>query len=456
MKIQNKSSEERNEFLVSFSQEELSEEEQKALVKLRDSSKIGNHEKGQAPLELISKLFKNQIASSAGEVLLARALGLVSKDQPVNIKPELHTDYRSSPSKKYNGVRNDAGDLEFLVTWKNPEQVPITNLVCEVDVEYEDRGKMIENQLEILKLQSGALISVDRPAIETDYVTCRIEIYSADESELIGAYPSQTINNRLKESFFGEKVAEAVLGAKKGDNISVKKYYSPNFRYAPLRDKDTVIKIEVNDVFENVIPELNDEFAQKIGHDSMELLRAEIGKKWDAVANSRREKAVKAQLLDVLIANNPFEMDQKRFNENLKSEQESMVESMGLEISFEALLEKLPDQSDRDKLIESAKKAAETNTRWAQLMLAVMQKFPKETTLSREDCLRYAAGNGKSGNTPESELAVIEGSNYYHTWLRNKRYTKAYEYIKSLAIVKDIEPTQVVDFTRDAESSNEV
>lgn len=441
MKTENLSDESLNVFKITFDAEEVEAEEAKTLEKLRSSVEMKGFPKGEVPVEMLRKLFAGQLLSTTGDVLLARVLGALSAEHPNNIKPEIHPEYRAQAGKKYTGKKNADGEIEIVVQWKNPEQVPITNLVCEVEVEKADRDAIIANQLEILKIQAGALKSVERGAIETDYVVTRVDVMRKDGT-LFGSFPNQSINHRLKESMFGEKVADAVMGKVKGDKVIVPKYFSPNFHYKPLQDLEADLHVEITDVFENIVPELNDDFAKKVGAESMDDLRAKITAKWEAVEKDRQDKAVRAQLLDKLLAQNPIERDESLYKKNLKNAKEDVLDQIGFEGTYEELMEKLPEEKDRAKFNERCEKSADQNTRWAQLMQAVIAKYPKETILNQSDLLRYAA-NPKSGNSPEAELKALQGQNYYQGWLRNKRITKAYEYVRSLAVIKEVEAKQV-------------
>jgi len=110
----------------------------------------------------------------------------------------------------------------------------------------------------------------------------------------------------LDEAYYIPGLPEQLLGLKKGSikNFTLKfpaEHYQKN-----LAGKDAQFQVTVKDVFTRELPELNDDFAKRLGQVTVADLQKLIRQNLEAEAEQKAEQAAEVELLDGLIAKTNF------------------------------------------------------------------------------------------------------------------------------------------------------
>ncbi|HRY37056.1 MAG TPA: trigger factor [Candidatus Magasanikbacteria bacterium] len=106
----------------------------------------------------------------------------------------------------------------------------------------------------------------------------------------------------LNEEHYIPGLKDQLIGVKKDDTKEFSLRFPKNHYQKHLADKDVDFKIKVNEVFELILPELNDEFAKKLGQESAEklkeLLKDNMMKEAEMKENQRLEANILEQMID--------------------------------------------------------------------------------------------------------------------------------------------------------------
>lgn len=93
---------------------------------------------------------------------------------------------------------------------------------------------------------------------------------------------------------------DQVIGHKSGDEFDVNVQFPKEYHAANLAGKDARFAVKVHEVRKHILPELNDELAKSVGHESVEKLREHIR----TILNDQYAEAAKRdmrnELLDIL------------------------------------------------------------------------------------------------------------------------------------------------------------
>lgn len=96
---------------------------------------------------------------------------------------------------------------------------------------------------------------------------------------------------------------EGVFGMKKGEEKDVNVTFPENYHKKDLQSKPAVVHFKVHDVYEVVLPELNDEFAQSLNFQSLKELELEIKqnieKELEQESQQEFDSAVVKELLEM-------------------------------------------------------------------------------------------------------------------------------------------------------------
>jgi trigger factor len=172
-----------------------------------------------------------------------------------------------------------------------PEQVEVTD-------------KEVSDTLENLKERQAVEKSVDREVQQGDKVTVDIDMYQ-DGVAIEGGQSRDTaiiIGQKNLVPGFDEKI----LGAKKNEEKQFTLTYPQEHHQKNLAGKDVDFKVVVKEIYEREVPEINDEFAKKLGVNTLEELKKMVK---DSLASQKQEEAqqkTEAKLVDKVIENSKF------------------------------------------------------------------------------------------------------------------------------------------------------
>lgn len=164
------------------------------------------------------------------------------------------------------------------------------NLTVEAE-EYVTPDDAFDKSLDGL-LQRHAVFNlvVDRPSKDTDLVVMDFDGYVNDEKIQGGAAENYSLD--LAHSNFIPGFAEQLVGKKVGEEFDIKVDFPKDYHDAKLAGQPAVFKIKLKEIKEKVLPELNDEFAQKAGpFKTVDDLKADIQEFLD-LTKQREDKKI--------------------------------------------------------------------------------------------------------------------------------------------------------------------
>ncbi len=125
----------------------------------------------------------------------------------------------------------------------------------------------------------------DRPAKLTD--TVNIDFVGKCEGELFEGGSAKGYDLTLGSGQFIPGFEDQVVGMKVGESKDVNVTFPADYQAESLKGKPAVFNVVVNKITEKVLPELNEEFAKKVGSDSVEAYRAKVRERLEKSAASR-------------------------------------------------------------------------------------------------------------------------------------------------------------------------
>lgn len=136
----------------------------------------------------------------------------------------------------------------------------------------------------------------------------------------------------LKEGSFLPGFCEQIAGHNKGDKFDVKANFPDNYRRKDVAGKEGIFAIELKEIRRKFVPDINDELAVAIGHESLETLKESIRQELDEVVKQENES--RAQRMVVEAASRCAEVDIpetmiEREKELLVNQMKEYMESQG-------------------------------------------------------------------------------------------------------------------------------
>jgi len=264
---------------------------------LNYTANIPGFRKGKIPRKVLKKRFKNFIEEQVATKILNEKLEEALNQ--VGVKPVADvflTDVKlDEETPKVVIVVKFEVPPEFEV--KKPEDITVEIPKTEFSEE------QVERYIEDLRNKNAEWKEVDREIKEGDLVEVEYEITDVESGETEKGETSAVIG----EGLFRKEIEEALKGKKAGEEIELKEL--------PIYDQEgkeigkVNIKLKIKSVKEKVLPELNDEFAKKLGlGETWEEARKKIEEQLRESFEKAKEDLKKEKLVQKLVEEHKIEI----------------------------------------------------------------------------------------------------------------------------------------------------
>lgn len=271
------------------------------VAKTAKTVRIDGFRKGKVPVSVVKKRYGQSIRMETLEQVMRDAY--VEAIQAESINPA------GMPAIEPKKIEEGA-DLEFVakvevyptVELADVSSIEVTRVVS--DVTEAD----VDTMLETLRKQNAEWTAVDREAKDGDQVKIDFVGFLGEEAFEGGAAEGHQIvlgSNSMIPGF-----EEGIVGMKAGEERTISVTFPEEYQAEHLAGKEATFKITAHEVAEQVLPELNDEFATKFGLENSDLagLRAEVQKNMERELSQAVKGKLKNSLFDHLVALNPIEV----------------------------------------------------------------------------------------------------------------------------------------------------
>lgn len=165
--------------------------------------------------------------------------------------------------------------------------------------------KEVSNVLNDLKKMQPKEILKNGTATKEDKVSVNMEMF-IDKVPLEGG---QSNNHQvyLSEPHYIPGFAEQLIGVKKDDVKEFTLKFPKEHYQKHMAGKDVDFKVKVNDVYELQYPEMNDEFAKKLGQENMDKLKELLKKNLTEDANQKSEQKAEVEIFEKIVEKTEFD-----------------------------------------------------------------------------------------------------------------------------------------------------
>ena len=241
-----------------------------AVRKLAQYVNIPGFRKGKAPRNIVEQnIGEDKIKNEALETALPNIFAEVIKENDFDIVAQPYVE-----SYNYNlgeGLKITAKiELRPEVTLGEYK-----GLTLEID-EYKTPDDALEKSVnEMLEQYAELVVVTDRKTINTDIIVFDFEGFSNGEKIEHGDAKNFTLD--LGNSTFIPGFAEQLVDRELGQEFEIEVKFPETYHEKKLAGKPATFKCRINEIKTRVLPELNDEFAQKISQfKTVDELKADV------------------------------------------------------------------------------------------------------------------------------------------------------------------------------------
>jgi len=325
---------------------------------VRRRAKLKGFREGKAPISLVKKLFREEIEERSIERLVDRTLPEALKEK--GLEPILHPRVQSFERLE----EGKAFTYTVLVEIRPQFELKREDYVgIEVEREKDEvSDEEVERMLQEFRYSFSELKETDEPIEERFAVVISFEAFEGETP--IPGHQAEALFIDIGTGEFNETVERALIGKKKGDELTVDVEYPENALNPLLAGKKITYKIKVREVYKRELEELNDEFVRKLnfGFESLEQLRESIRNRLLQDRARRNENKYRERLLEKILSKVDF-----------------VVPERYVEIKFYQLVDQLRQSFEREGL--SFEKMNISSEKLRERLLPLAEKLSKEEIL---------------------------------------------------------------------------
>jgi len=390
--------------------------------------------KGKAPLSFVKqRVPQAQLRERAAEILVEPAYNEALKQESISpfAAPKLELlslETQAPQTFKFKALVPLAPKIE-VGEYKGVEVQVAKTVITDTDVE-----------ARLAQIQERAAefpVVTDRAAQVGDVIAAEIGI-TPEEGE--PAAPRNTVI-RLGDPENIPGLTDELVGLKAGDHKHFALTYPADHPNTEIAGKTAEFHVEVFEVHDRILPELNDEFAQKFGkqetlEEFRKVLKAELQKNADSAA----KEAADTQLIDKIVASSTIDYPSVLLDQEVNDEVQGLLADLKRrQVEVEDYLKQIGQTPEELTKLISAR--ADIRIRRGLVLGDIAHRESLLVTDEDVDA-EIAERAAQQGTTPESMRAYIDANKQIDT-VRNVAQTKkVLGFLSSSAIITETTPAE--------------
>ena len=364
---------------------------------IQKTAEVRGFRKGKAPQALIRKFYLGDIVKKAADKVINTAYSDASKEVDFQIVSYPHIE----PENQFDENK----DFEFSATVDINPKIDIKDY-SDITVKMNSNLNINpENELEKLLTSYARVLGktekdeTGRPVVKGDVANVTYKVFQdgieLKEKEAV----TQLIE--LNGSTI-PAIEEAIIGLKASDSKTFAVTYPENYQDAELKGKTVEFQLVLNSV-ETIVPApLDEEFAKRLGHKTMEEAKNNIIETIKKSNEDARSNAAFAQIVDHVLAKNNFDVAESLIESTI----DRAISDANANASKEAQV-KSDDESVRAKYRDWANKQVRG-------ILALGHIARQESiSVSDDEMLRDIAAYAMANRMDPRELVKRAGTQIY-------------------------------------------
>lgn len=286
------------ELTISVTSEEIKSQLESVARVYQKKVKIQGFRPGKAPLEIVKTVFQKEIFEDAQD----EAIRIKVLEEIKAKKEEVVSEIYIKDKREENDGLTVTVEYEAIPTFLFPNLSSIKvekkiRRVSEIDV---------DDEIEKYQKKLGKLKPVDRETKEGDFI---LVDYEEKENNKV-LKKKQNLTLHVSSESINPAILDRFLNKKKGDTVEL------DF-HDEEKDKDIKLIYRIKDVLELELPEVNDEFAKRLGYESLEKMRDEIREYIIKENEKASEDELEWKIIEEIYSRTQFELPRTLVEEKI-------------------------------------------------------------------------------------------------------------------------------------------
>ena len=347
---------------VEIEEQTAASEYNKACRKISETVNIHGFRKGKAPKNIVEKYVGiERIQREALSSILPKIFADVISENEFEVITEPQVESFEFAEGK---------PLTVVATL---ELKPEVKLGAYKDVEVE--AEEFKNSDEDVEKEINTIVEryatfepvIDRASTENDAVV--IDFDGSVDGEPIKGGSAKNYQLDLAHSNFIKGFAEQLVGKNIGEEFTIDVTFPKDYHDKALQGKPAQFKIKINEIKERKVPELNDEFAKKVGNfETVDALREDIKTYLDKAAKNENEQRAHKALIDKIVETSTVDVPDSMINREAKqlmNEMQQRMKSQG--VNFDQVMDEKGQENLWEELRTEAAKRVKNSLVLAEI-----------------------------------------------------------------------------------------
>jgi trigger factor len=242
----------------------------------------------------------------------------------------------------------EEGQFGYVATIEVMPEVELSKLEGEIkrpvaEIAPQDIDEMIEK----LRKQRATWQTVERAAAEGDQV--KVNFKGLVDGEAFEGGSAENLDLVLGSKRMIEGFESGLVGMVKEEKRSIDLKFPEDYRVEELAGKPVTFEVEVAEVSEEVLPEIDDDFAKEFGaSDGVETLKQDVKENMTRELSQRIQARIKSQAMDLILEQNKIDIPNALVEEEIEALRKQARERMGQGAgNFELPREMFEEQAKR-------------------------------------------------------------------------------------------------------------
>ncbi|MEO0619424.1 MAG: trigger factor [Pseudomonadota bacterium] len=297
----------KREIAVTVGADELDAKLTEKIDEMKGSVRLKGFRPGKVPAKHLRQIYGRSIMSEVMEKTVNETSKRILDER--NERPAFQPDVKFSEDKdEMERVIKGEADLKFDLKFEILPEIKITELSQlqlekpVADVGEEEISKSRDNLVDSMVSYEAK----DGPSELDDQVT--MDFVGKKDGEPFEGGSAEDMSLVLGKGQFIPGFEEGLIGLKAGDEKNLELTFPEEYHAAELAGQPVVFEVKVKEVAAPVRPEVDDEFAKKMGLESLDQLNERLKERIATeYAQASREK-LKRKLLDALAEKHDFDL----------------------------------------------------------------------------------------------------------------------------------------------------
>ena len=304
----------------------MSEDYQKKLLKEQASSDLKGYRKGKAPLDVIENIYGEQLKARVIYEVMTNEFYKIITEKKISVVGQPALNPLSMDIKKDINIEASY-EVYPEFNLKKFSSLKIKKPECELT------EKDIDNTIEKMQKRFGKLEAVEKEITQGDFAKINFEGFLDDEKFEGGEAKDYLIEIGSKNMIPGFE--EGLIGLRSGDKKNLNLKFPEDYHAENLKGKETLFKIEVNEVLNTQLAELEEEFFKQAGipSKSKEDFRNNLKIQLEKDLRITEKRKLKERIFDAIEEQNVLEIPSAMVLAEAQNLRNSSAQQMGMDPS---------------------------------------------------------------------------------------------------------------------------